>query len=236
MKLRRVTLTGADDSIDSLELVKLSERFPFVEWGILVSKHNECTWRFPSFEWQRMLNVRYEQAGRSLHLSAHLCGRWVRELLRGNAGWFAEREAITPMFERLQLNFHAERGLKYDAGILASIMHKMPRQVIFQYDGINEQIMQAVREQGADAVPLFDRSGGRGVLPSAWPAPIEPYCGYAGGLSPDNVVDELQKIATVAGDVPFWIDAETHVRSNNDRQFDLDKVTAFLTAVAPFVE
>ena len=56
MKLDRVTITGADDSVDPLQLRALSLEFPFVEWGILVSHSNTiCTSypkpRFPSPKW-----------------------------------------------------------------------------------------------------------------------------------------------------------------------------------------
>ena len=38
MKLTRVTITGADDSVEPRALAELSEAFPFVEWGLLMSK------------------------------------------------------------------------------------------------------------------------------------------------------------------------------------------------------
>jgi hypothetical protein len=37
MILDRVTITGADDDVDIGDLVDLSARYPFVEWGILSS-------------------------------------------------------------------------------------------------------------------------------------------------------------------------------------------------------
>jgi hypothetical protein len=45
--LERVTITGADDSTSIDEMLALSRRFPFVEWGILVSKRHEGSYRFP---------------------------------------------------------------------------------------------------------------------------------------------------------------------------------------------
>ena len=59
--------------------------------------------------------------------------------------------------------------------------------------------------------------------------------GYAGGLGPDNIESELQRIAAAAGDAPFWIDMETRVRSDNDEQFDLNKVRRCLEITAPLV-
>ena len=37
MILDRVTITGADDSIHVEQLAELSQAYPYVEWGILVS-------------------------------------------------------------------------------------------------------------------------------------------------------------------------------------------------------
>ena len=79
------------------------------------------------------------------------------------------------------------------------------------------------------AVPLFDLSGGAGILPESWPKAKGEYCGYAGGLSPENLEEQLEKIKCVVDeDQKIWIDVETHVRSSDDKQFDLDKVRKFL--------
>jgi phosphoribosylanthranilate isomerase len=49
-------------------------------------------------------------------------------------------------------------------------------------------------------------------------------CGYAGGLSPDNVESQIKLIRKVASH--FWIDAETGLRTNGE--FDLTKVEQFI--------
>jgi phosphoribosylanthranilate isomerase len=104
-------------------------------------------------------------------------------------------------------------------------------------DGVNDQLLHWARSQGIDAVPLFDLSGGAGILPEQWPEPIEGvYCGYAGGLSPENVAEQLEKIEAVTPNARIWIDAETHVRSNGDQLFDLEKVRRFLEVTRPWVE
>ncbi len=47
MKIDKVTLTGADDSVRPAELVEISQQYPLVEWGILFSKSQQGTARFP---------------------------------------------------------------------------------------------------------------------------------------------------------------------------------------------
>lgn len=70
---------------------------------------------------------------------------------------------------------------------------------------------------------LADESGGHGVLPKEWKRPNTAYCpliGYAGGLGPDNLECELEKIAAIAKG-PFWVDMQTGIRDGRD-QFDID--------------
>jgi len=82
---------------------------------------------------------------------------------------------------------------------------------------------------------LFDLPGGAGILPAEWPAPRASLpCGYAGGLDPENVEDQLQRIASVC-DRPFWIDMERRVRSNDDSILDIAKVRQVLATCAPHV-
>ena len=47
----KVTVTGADDSVDVDGLIDLSKEFPFVEFGILLSKSSAGSARFPSGLW-----------------------------------------------------------------------------------------------------------------------------------------------------------------------------------------
>jgi len=47
-------------------------------------------------------------------------------------------------------------------------------------------------------------------------------CGYAGGLNPDNIEQELIKIEAVVGDAEIWIDMESGIRNKKD-ELDLEK-------------
>jgi hypothetical protein len=72
---------------------------------------------------------------------------------------------------------------------------------------------------------LFDRSHGTGVLSGTWPAPYRTIAtGYAGGLGPDNLQEQLDRINRVVPvNVPIWVDMETKLRSPDNLTFDLDK-------------
>ena len=91
--------------------------------------------------------------------------------------------------------------------------------------------------RGLNAVALFDHSGGKGRVPRHWtPIPHqEVFTGYAGGLGPDNLADELKRIHDAVGEATIWIDLETKVRSDDDKVFDLDKVRRCYDIARPYV-
>ena len=102
---------------------------------------------------------------------------------------------------------------------------------------MNDQLVKDAIYQGVGCVPLYDKSGGAGVVPNTWPPAIDGvYSGYAGGLGPSNIADELPKIEVAARGNPFWIDMETHVRTDNGAKLDMDKVVSCLEACEPHVK
>lgn len=225
MKITTVTMTGADDSINPQELVEVSKKFPFVEWGILMSKNSQGFTRFPSKSWLDELYY----VGQELKLSCHLCGTYVRQILMGSDEWLNNIGNIRKLFKRVQINTH---GIKHDydlSGLRKFITEHSNIEFIFQYDEINSEIINSVTDL-KNVSTLFDMSHGAGILPSAWPKPIDGLkCGFAGGLSPENVISQINSIAKNNSGYETWIDAETHVRSDNDRKFDLVKVELFLS-------
>jgi len=241
MKIDRVTLTGADDSIDPKALFRIAEKFPFVEWGILLSNtaNKGDIWkpRFPTEEWLRELESTMLLDEQRLRLSGHICGRWVRQVCKGN--WeeiFEELGDIGKLFQRFQLNFHCYLDKIDEVPFLKMLNSFEDTQFIFQLKDVNAEILDIARSNGIDAVPFFDLSGGAGVLPEEWPEARDFYCGYAGGLSPDNLTEQLALIEKSVGDRTIWIDAETHVRSEDNKVFDLEKVEAFLEIAKRYVE
>lgn len=84
--------------------------------------------------------------------------------------------------------------------------------------------------QGTAIQLLYDRSGGKGVLPEEWPEPGHHSFGYAGGLSPENIKDQLFTMAAACGDREIWIDMEGRIRDDNDN-FCLNKVRQVIKIV-----
>jgi hypothetical protein len=238
VNLKTVTITGADDSIQPMQLLPLRDKYPCVEFGILLSAKRGGEPRFPSREWIGGLAL-LKASRPELNLSAHLCGRVVRDICGGD---WSEAERLVQggfgkdsIFGRVQLNFHAELHEVDEAKFLAGLRARK-QQFVFQMDTVNNYLFDMAANAGINAVPLFDGSHGNGRLPPLWPEPIYPYCGYAGGLSPANLEEQLAHLAGTVGDCEIWIDCETRVRSNNDQQFDLGLVEAFLEVAAGFVK
>ena len=227
MHIDRVTITGADDSTDIHWMVDMQERFPFVEWGILVSKSQMGGYRFPSLDWLSRLIIPQDK----LRTSMHVCGKWVREICDGDwSNLILEVGVVAERCQRVQLNFHAHTHKLGDRFLSAAkrASSNSGWQLIFQIDGVNDGLMNDAKDAGIDAVPLYDLSGGAGVLPSHWPKQPEcVYTGYAGGLGPRNVVEQVEKIKSVANG-RIWIDMETRVRTEDDSRLDAALVESVL--------
>lgn len=193
--------------------------------------------RFPSENWLLALANFKKHAGSELALSCHLCGSWVREILVGKHNFLHE---LTPevwsIFDRVQINTHAEVHEYSDNGI-AKLNLFPDKQFIFQIDNVNTHLLAMAKEAEVNYAGLFDLSHGIGKLPENWPDLITGVeCGYAGGLGPENLKEQIERIEEKAGNTTIWIDMETRVRSNNDRQFDLSKVIQCLEIAKPYIQ
>jgi hypothetical protein len=234
MKIKYVTLTGADDRTDATKMAELSSKFKFAEWAILFSKSKAGVSRYPSTEWiEKSLPVLS-----GANLSAHLCGKWVDDANNGNITFFDDK--ISDAFQRIQLNMaHGRLNKVLNLSTELWGCH-MDRPIIIggPYQKYNLPIPTHKFFQ-CSAYILFDCSGGRGVLADEWPSLIyhcgKPMlCGYAGGLNPDNLEEELIKIEAIVGDAEIWIDMESGVRNNDE--FDLKKCERVLVTASRWVD
>ena len=227
MKLKYVSITGADDDVSVADLNRLSADYPFAEWAVLLMPERMGGIRFPSEAWIRNFTVFH--SGR--HKAMHLCGSGLIGFLKG------EPEILDLMrgFGRIQLNleFGDVEGQYRAEDLIARVKAHPEFQFIVQYTDKRRDLLPMLRALPNHAL-LFDGSAGRGVLPDRWPAPLAGHvCGYAGGINPDNVGETLEKIAQAAGNEETWIDMESGVRTQD--RFDLEKVCRVLTQCAPFV-
>lgn len=234
--LKMVTFTGADDTTDPVQMLMMSRENPWIEWGILVSQQQMGSGRFPSKKWIKNLQrIALNNPG-MLNLSMHVCGFWCGQILCGivDIPFY-----IADGFQRVQLNFHAENK-PCDYGALYSTIKNLGMPFIFQIDGHsgNKHFtnMNAHYNHEMLLEPLFDTSGGAGILPDKWPAPIKDVwkSGYAGGLGPDNLKEQLPIILEASSGRHIWIDMETKVRT--EEYFDMEKVGACVEICRPIVD
>lgn len=224
--LRTVTITGADNGTNPEDLLPLSKEFPFVEWGILASRSQEGNTRFPNREWiNRFCDLAIRH---NLSVSMHLCGGWVRELLTGELDWSAVPQTLLTTARRIQINTHAEPHVS-QFGMVEKLREQEDKTFIFQWDNVNDHLAYAAQGCYIKADVLYDGSHGAGVLPEVWPRATNAfYCGYAGGLGPENVVEQNKRIAVAADGLSYWIDMEGRVRTKDGSQLDLGKVRSVL--------
>lgn len=234
-----VTLTGADNGTNPQDLLNLSEKYPFAEWAILVQggkSMKDGKPRWPSYNWITQLIPLYHKHG--LKLSLHLCGDYVNSILMGDIDFIAnDLSPFWQIFKRVQINTHGIPH-SFDNTKMAELMNLYPdKEFIFQYDEVNDNILYNAKHNGVKCSALFDLSHGAGLLPNQWPLPITNIkCGYAGGISPSNVVDQIEKVNSIVGNIDTWIDMETHVRSDFDRVFDLEKVETVLSLSVKYIQ
>jgi hypothetical protein len=226
MHLKYCSMTGADDEIDVDALSALGVEYPFVEWAILLLPARAGMPRFPKPAWIEDFSRRI-QGG---HTAMHLCDD-------GFLGFIAGRKDILDLmrgFKRIQLNlkFGDVEG-KYDPAELVARVREAPQwDFILQYTKEKQGLLPLFHDVPNHAV-LFDESAGRGISPDRWDAPLTGhFCGYAGGLNPDNVAQHLDLISRVAANQTTWIDMESGIRTND--RFDLDKVRRVLEIAAPY--
>jgi hypothetical protein len=229
MKIDRVTITGADDTVDIKDLVILQNKYPFVEWGILHSTNKIGQPRYPSSAWC----VKAINAG--INASAHLCGWYSRQVL--------EKEHYNMIlefgvdFKRIQLNYSFG---KVPVNLIKfTDFMKFDRRNVSIILQANKNNNAHIQQMIADVfVPkeihyLYDSSGGRGTEIKIIDRPFKNYTGYSGGINPENVEYVCQRIRDKAFPDTVWIDMESGVRTDN--VFDLAKAEKVLSITQNYI-
>lgn len=237
MRLRLVTISGADDLTPPEKLAELSAEFPFVEWGLLASRRANPRPEFSSPASLRAIEEIVDAGpGPRMHCSGHVCGAWAVNICK--KAKFPDA-ADRPLFERVQLNISHVVHKVRDLDAVARCLPR-GREYIVQ---VGEQhhagiaLARGLVDRGTSASVLFDCSGGRGVAPTDWPA-LEPdlACGFAVGLRPSTLAEELARLENHVGPATIWVDMQKYVRSDEGARLDLDRVRRCLEIAARFVE
>lgn len=242
MKINRVTFTGADDNTSIEEMVKISEKFPFVEWGILYAR-DPGRERYPSYKWVAEL-----AEAKIPMLSAHLCGQFSRDIMqKGSEVFFTDPLYCAGIYKRVQLNFNFSNTPFMPSELWKVVENQWAYSFILQFNKSNSEV---INELLASMVfenihVLHDASGGRGKEISTIPEPFDVYTGYSGGLKPENIEEVAKKVSEIQVSViqtplvgpietKAWLDMESGVRTDN--QFDLNKVKDVCEKVVKYIQ
>lgn len=230
MRVNKVTISGADDAVSGEELMELQLDFPFVEWGILISRKRMGTDRYPSKEWLKKLH-------HDLNISFHLCGDIVRDFVAGKHDVVWEAGLY---WQRVQLNFSFKEYQNYLPNLLdiSDTARNTPfKSFVLAYNKGSKNTLDKFIAT-SPTMPenihfLYDSSGGRGTEIKTFNDPLPNYTGYAGGIAPANVSQICTTLSKMDRVANIWIDMETGVRTND--KFDLKKVREVLEVCDNFI-
>ena len=254
MIMNKVTITGADDHVDRNVLYELSDKYPFVEWGILYHSDKEGTPRYPSDEWVEKFD---KWAPSFVNSGVHLCGSDAADFCDGDLSIVRYSAYGSPSYNSIQVNVPGEYSISSKADEIADLFIRSSKCIstVIQMNDYTRPIVESLqkKEDGNFVNILFDQSRGKGIYqPIKWNTEMHKLlgrsrCGFAGGISPDNcemVSKKIMHLSNLHYNVESeilgylsppstWIDMESGVRTDNE--FDLEKVEIVLKKMEPFV-
>ena len=239
MNLRYITCSDPREDTPIEDILRLSQIAPNVE--IAVQAHpSKMSFDMPRRKWFESLLKESLSMPTAPNLAVHLNLDWCDKFCQGILApdlldlFFLLREDGTPAIHRWQINIHGSKTKLFKPDNIARILNNYSgREFIFQYGASEYHRMQRLDNTGTKFSVLYDTSGGAGKLTKNWRAPLfeaHPQ-GYAGGLSPENVSENLDKIAKVAGNrTDTWIDAEGKLKTPGTKTFDIKIAKQYINA------
>lgn len=227
MELKYVTCSGANEHTNIKDMIALSEQFPKVEFGIQVSG-KKCGQGSARESWLKELIQAIKRERKSIFLALHLNQDWVENFCEGRvtpqlSTFLTEKDwAGKPIFQRVQLNFKIGREKMPQIEMVEEMIKRYPEiRFILSASEANKNFIRKLYHRGQVKFDcLYDESFGEGQLPSDRKYPLfdDVLQGYAGGLSPENVERELEKISEKQPyNGKFYIDAEGKLKGENGR-------------------
>ena len=240
MKLKFITCSGCNETTSIPELLNLLSEFPRAEIGVQVS-NKKASYGSSRYDWICSLWCLVLHRRVTINAALHVNLQWVEDFGQGIVApeleefLFFDNNDGTPFFQRVQLNFKIGREKTPDIDKLEQAIRRFPRhRFILSYNQSNKRLIQELYVRNVKFDCLFDESFGAGIVPATRdePAFIDVLQGYAGGITPDNVVQELCKIAQTNKQgyclQDVYIDAHKGLE-DEFTHFDINKCRAYLT-------
>lgn len=204
MMISTVSIMGIDDSVDPTDLADISQKYPFVEWGVNLCSNVEPMPAYPSDEFLEELLF---QADR-VRLRGVLQGRWLRDILTGSLSLKEEKPELWDVLHRVQIDIR--RGHQ---NLLESLQLIPDKEAIILVDNPNA-IATGLTGMRLNAHPL---------LPKDHLFSYSRYCGYS-LLDGDIELLSGRPDSTLGA---FWVSVEGF-RASDGITIDLLKVEEFL--------
>ena len=212
--LEILTFTGLDSRVDLNTIWDISERYPRVEFGVLVGSRSGRDNRYPSLEEVSWWGTLGKKSGKALAL--HLCGRFARAAVdqqKESDGDITKNDVLglCSGFRRVQINIG-----KFESQAVADFAERVDSENVILQKRESFEVGQSLIDPKVEY--LFDVSGGRGVGSfDFWEPPAlgEGRSGYAGGLNLANINQALEFVNSIPHH-RVWLDMESGVRTVND--------------------
>lgn len=236
MKLEKITCSDMREHNEIDDIVSLGTRYPCAEFAIQAHP-TKFLCHMPRYVWFDTLMHAVRDT--DVNLAMHVNSDWRTEICHGRIPyelrrmWNMKRDNGKPIIGRVQVNINGgTEQYRFYAAKVADIIRAFPDiEFIFQYTDAQKTRLKKLDSLGVPFALLFDASGGRGIMPDSWRAPIMPNhkMGYSGGLSPENVADNLIKIDKVLPKkYKTWIDAERKLETKDTKQFDIARAELYI--------
>jgi len=255
MNLRYITCSDPREFNDIHDIVKLAMISKRVE--IAVQAHpSKMSPGMPRNEWFRELLDFVIRDKYDINLAVHVNQEWCDYICRKGKIPFELKEFFAschngdcykPVIARWQLNVPAKTANNMNIRALKQLLNSnLGKKFIIQYNNNTSDVVHSLYRARAQFSVLYDASGGRGISPQSWAEPVfsgRPQ-GYSGGLSPENIATNLDKISRVANrSIPLydahdnivicyaprddiWIDAEGKLKTDN--KFDVARARQYI--------
>lgn len=237
MKLKCVTCSGANEHTNVEKLVDLFYNYnDRASIGIQVSGDN-ASFGMARFWWIKALHYHLKEQEINLNIALHLNLDWVERFCTGDVPDEVQHflglnySDGDPFIRTIQLNFMIKHKDDLKVETVGRMIKKYPDQTfVLSYNDANASFIKKLYDAGVKFELLYDSSFGGGIVPENRLPPVfsDIPQGYAGGLSPENVAEEIDKISKVIpANGQFSIDAEYKLKGE-DGNFSLERCRNFL--------
>ena len=226
MFLKTIVCSGINEKNNIDDAMEFLKKYKNAEFGVQCSPRKAGR-QTPRFDWLKELLYKLNEQKIQNKIALHLNEGFVISFCDGKVpDEISDLLNIGKSVGRLQLNFKIGRETFISGNIpniktlkkTIEMLEKHP--IILSASQPNLPFIYKAHHQGIKFDVLFDDSFGEGITPNVRRPPLfeDAFQGYAGGLSPENVSEELGKIEQLTKGSVF-IDAEGKLKQDGSFSF-----------------